>query len=124
MDEIRDEAGEVIVSDLAADLEGWWEQIARDEVMAVVPKAVEYSSTDLLDIGTSMARAMGREVTHAEAVELGISFYALGKMSRIMGAIQEGRQPSDDSWHDLGVYARMVQRVRQSGGWPTGGNAQ
>jgi hypothetical protein len=50
--------------------------------------------------------------------ELGVAFYALGKMARIMGAYADGLAPSDDSWHDLAIYARMAQRVRHADGWP------
>lgn len=100
------------------ELTAWWVALAREEAARVVPKAVEYSATDLADIGHALARSQGRQVTNAQAAELGVAFYALGKMSRIMGAIGQGVWPSDDSWHDLGVYARMTQRIRSHGGWP------
>lgn len=97
------------------DLEKWWEDEARQEIMRTIPKAVEYSSTDLVDIGRSVLGPGHDDARYAEA---GVAFYACGKMARIMGAIREGRAPSDDSWFDLGVYARMATRIRQSGSWP------
>lgn len=96
----------------------WWREKAEAEIDQTVAKAVEYSATDLIDIGRSMARAAGRQVDDAHAAELAIAFYALGKVSRIMGAIERGELPNMDSWFDLGVYARMAQRVRQFGSWP------
>jgi hypothetical protein len=105
-------------SRLAGELEEWWTTQAQIEAEAVVLKAVDYSSYDLWDIGVSLARMAGRTVTEAEAVELGIAYYAQGKMARIMGALIEGRWPSEDSWADLGTYARMALRTREAGGWP------
>lgn len=99
-------------------LTGWWMGKATDEVMAVVPKAVEYGATDLRDMGRVMAEMAGRVISDEEATELGIYFYALGKMSRWSDAIKRGERVSDDTLHDLGVYVRMVQRTRDAGGWP------
>lgn len=100
------------------ELADWWRSKAQDEIKATVAKAVEYGATDLEDIGHQLARISGRQVSDAEAAEIGIAFYALGKVSRIMAAIKEGRRPSQDSWHDLGIYARMAQRVIEHGRWP------
>lgn len=96
----------------------WWLELAREEARRVVPKAVEYGSTDLRDIGVNIARLCGRTVTDAEAEELGIYFYLEGKFARWRSAIMEGRPVSDDTLHDIGVYVRMAQRVRHSGNWP------
>lgn len=99
-------------------LKKWWLDHAASEAAMLVPKSVEYGSDDLIQIGRVMAAAMKREVTDAEAAELGVWMYAVGKMARISAAIKEGRAPSVDSWLDLGVYAKMAQRVREAGGWP------
>lgn len=99
----------------AHELEGWWIAKAQEEIERTVPKAVEYSSSDLVDIGRGV---LGEGRTDEEYAEAGVAFYALGKVSRIMGAIREGRRPSDDSWFDLGVYARMAERIREFGSWP------
>jgi hypothetical protein len=67
-------------------------------------------------LGAAMRPLVPRAAVSDE--ELAIAFYAYGKLSRIIGAISDGRRPSDDCWHDLGVYARMAQRVRETGDWP------
>jgi hypothetical protein len=99
-------------------LSQWWHDMADKEVEAVVPKAIEYGSDDLTEIGTLLARHMGREVEADEAAELGIYFYMLGKMARWTAAVREGRRVSDDTILDIGIYDRMVQRIREVGAWP------
>ena len=71
-------------------IEKWWLDTAAEEVMKVVPKAVEYGATDLADIGFNLARAANRQVGEEEAAELGIYFYCLGKMARWTDAIKRG----------------------------------
>jgi len=100
------------------ELRDWWYKVAHDEVLRTVPKAVEYGSTDLLDIGTMLARTLRRNVTEEEAAELGVFFYLIGKVARWQSAIERGERPSDDTLFDIGVYVRMAQRIRHSGGWP------
>ena len=107
----------------AGELERWWLAMANEEIERTVPKVIEYGSTDLAEIGRQMASVSGLATPEGltdEAYwsELGITFYACGKMARVMEAVREGRVASDDSWFDLGVYVRMVQRVRHSGAWP------
>lgn len=96
----------------------WWMDKAEEEVRQVVPKAVEYGALDLVQIGQDLALTMKRTVTDAEAAELGIYFYLRGKLARWTDAVITGRQVSDDTLHDIGVYVRMAQRVRDAGGWP------
>jgi hypothetical protein len=96
----------------------WWMQQAEDEVARTVPKAVEYSATDLTDIGHDLARCMGREVDDEEAAELGVFFYLRGKMARWVGSVIAGDRVSDDTLFDIGVYVRMAQRIREFGSWP------
>lgn len=102
----------------------WWRDTAEDEIAMVVDKAIEYGATDLRDIGRALLEMAGRtdedgdEITDAYAAELGIAFYILGKVSRVIAAVKEGRRPSGDTWVDIGVYARMAQRVQQVGSWP------
>lgn len=110
------------------ELAQWWRNLAEGEINAVVAKAVEYGATDLRDLGWQVLEMADRRRklvdgddslgADAYATEVGIAFYAMGKLARIAAAIKEGRQPSYDSWHDLGVYARMAQRVHQVGAWP------
>lgn len=99
-------------------LADWWRQLAEDEIQRTVPKAVEYGSTDLIDIGRNIARLSGRDVDDAQAAELGVYFYLEGKFARWRSAIMEGREVSDDTLFDIGVYIRMAQRIRHAGSWP------
>ena len=101
-----------------AALEQWWWDQATREISATIPKVEEYGSTDLVEIGRTMATNMGREVTDEEAAELGVYFYLIGKMARWTDAIRRKTRPSDDTLFDIGVYIRMTQRIRDSGGWP------
>lgn len=104
------------------DMARWWHELAEEEIQRTLPKVFEYggrgAAMDLIDIGRDLARSQGRTVGDEEAAELGCVFYLRGKMSRIMSAVIEGRRPSDDTLFDLGVYVRMVQRIRAVGGWP------
>lgn len=100
------------------ELAEWWTQGAEDEVARTVPKAIEYGSTDLIDIGLMLARTMKRDIDQEEAAELGVFFYLIGKIARWQSAIERGERPSDDTLFDIGVYVRMAQRIRAAGGWP------
>lgn len=99
-------------------LRTWWHDTAASEIEKTVPKAIEYGSTDLIDIGVMLARTMRREVSEEEAAELGVFFYLIGKIARWQSAIERGERPSDDTLLDIGVYVRMAQRIRHAGGWP------
>jgi type IV secretory pathway TrbD component len=100
-------------------LAGWWRSQAESEISMVVDKAIEYGARDLVLMGRELAAMAGREVTDQQAAELGCVMYLVGKMARVSAAWSEGRMPSDDTYLDIGVYVRMVQRIRQSGGWPS-----
>lgn len=102
----------------AHELAEWWRETAENEIEQTVSKAVEYGATDLVDIGRTLARVAGREIPDSEAAEWGIFFYLEGKLSRWRSAIERGDLPSFDTLLDIGVYARMAQRVRMTGGWP------
>ena len=100
-----------------------WRELNAAEIDKVMPKAIEYGAADLdimgyvLGVTLNSERARARQWSPAELQELASAFYALGKVARAFGAYAEGRMPSDDCWHDLGVYARIVQVVRVRGGW-------
>lgn len=100
------------------ELAEWWRETAEKEIVQTVAKAVEYGSTDLIDIGRSLARVAGRDIDDATAAEWGVFFYLEGKLSRWRSAITRGDVPSFDTLLDIGVYARMAQRIRMTGGWP------
>lgn len=100
------------------ELANWWRDKAEAEIGQTVSKAIEYGSTDLIDIGHSLARVAGRTVGDGQAAEWGIFFYLEGKLSRWRSAMERGVPVSDDTLLDIGVYARMAQRIRATGGWP------
>lgn len=103
---------------LAVELRDWWLELAEQEAQRVIPKTIEYGATDLIDLGRDLAECAKREVTDAQAAELGIYFYLRGKFARWRDAIIRGDQVSDDTLFDIAIYVRMAQRVRSHGGWP------
>jgi hypothetical protein len=97
----------------------WWIDLAHEEADHAVAKAVEYGSTDLIEVGRTLALVMQREgLSDQEHTELGIYFYLIGKIARWTDAVRDGRLPSDDTLADIGIYVRMSQRNRFAGGWP------
>lgn len=97
----------------------WWFDQAEAEIDMVVDKAVEYGARDLIEMGRALAHMAGRDgLTEAQCAELGCVQYLVGKMARVSAAWAEGRMPSDDTMLDIGVYVRMIQRIRVAGSWP------
>lgn len=92
----------------------WWLATSEKEIRLTIPKAIEYGADDLREIG----RALIKSDDDSLCAQAGIAFYALGKIHRILSAVDRGEHPSYDSWFDLGVYAKMAQRVQDMGGWP------
>lgn len=97
-------------------LADWWTNESRHELESVLPKAIEYGSADLKVIGFALSQMIGepKDVTHDE---LGIAFYVLGKVARLVGGYADGRKPSDDTWHDIAIYTKMAQYAREHDGW-------
>ncbi len=114
------------------ELQDWWVTKADDEVGMVASKALEYggggAAIDLIEIGRNLVMSgAGGHVNgihqlpdDARLAELGVYFYLVGKMARWTAAVIEGRQVSDDTLLDIGIYVRMVQRIRDRGAWPGG----
>jgi hypothetical protein len=94
----------------------WWLDETKSELDSVIPKAIEYGSADLKVIGFALSQMIGepKGVTHDE---LGIAFYVLGKVARLVGGYADGRLPSDDTWHDIAIYTKMAQYARKHNGW-------
>ena len=112
---------DIEITTLRGALTDWWLERAHQEIEGVVPKAIEYGSTDLAEIGRTMGLIIGRDgMSNEEATEVGIYFYVVGKMARWTDAIKNGRRVSDDTLHDMKVYVTMEQRNREVGGWPFG----
>ena len=104
---------------LTSDLAQWWVTQAETEVEQTIAKASEYGGDDLEWMGQVLLDTMNT-TAHPDVTpsEVAVAFYALGKITRIIGAYKEGRRPSNDSWLDLHVYAGMGIRVREVGKWP------
>lgn len=100
------------------DLSDWWVRQAYEEVDGAIAKAVEYGSRDLEQMGDTVSWVTQRDMSNAEKTEFGIYWYALGKMARWSNAVERGVPVTEDTVADLGVYAKMVLRVREAGGWP------
>lgn len=114
MSGVEDEANKV----LADDLHRWWTDLAEDEANQTVGKAAEYGANSMTELGHEIAKLAGRTVSDADAIELACYFYIKGKLGRWSDSIIAGKRVSDDTIKDIGVYVRMVQRVRTNGGWP------
>ena len=99
------------------ELRKWWLEQTSKEVEAVVPKAIEYGSADLDIIGYALGKMVDKNAATTND-ELGIAFYVLGKVARLIGAYTDGRTPSDDTWFDIAIYTKMAQRARAVGEWP------
>ncbi len=117
---LMDEAAELTIPPASAEdqLRAWWQATSEAEIEQTVEKAVEYGSTDLIDIGSQLGRFMRRPLSDAEAAELGCWFYLIGKIGRATSALERGDWPSDDTIKDTGIYIKMIQRIRDTGSWP------
>lgn len=104
---------------LMNELRLWWTGKSREDSELVVSKYKEYGNTALVEVGQQLASITGREVSEAEAQELGIWFFMVGKMARWKTAILKGERVSEDTLNDLAVYAFMARRVHEKGGWPS-----
>lgn len=101
------------------DLRRWWTKNNDEAFERTAPKSLEYGSADLQIMGSAMLRLLKWEdAPERVGLELGIAFYALGKVARLFGAYAERRLPNDDAWFDLKIYSTMAERVREVGKWP------
>ena len=103
-------------------LRKWWIAQATTEIDDMMDKLAEYGTGDLHEIGRQMMKvrgvdideliyergSYGLEITNAQMYELGIMFYALGKIQRVITAAEQGKTASTDTWHDLHIYSKMV----------------
>jgi hypothetical protein len=69
------------------DLLKWWQQTTKDEIESMLPKVIEYGANDLKVMGDAMLLLRPDLVGKIHPEELAISFYALGKMARIVGTL-------------------------------------
>ena len=101
----------------------WWTSHVAAVIEKTAPKAVEYGASDLDLMGQAMQASMPipKNWTQEEKSKFGryaaCAFYALGKVARIFGALEQGRLPNPDSEFDLEVYSIMMARIRETGRW-------
>lgn len=110
------------------ELADWWRALAESDIAKTLPKAQDYSAYDLELIGRSTVEMFTAAAEHlpwertgtdpAVYAEIGCWWYLLGKIGRAIGAIREGRLPSDDTCADARIYATMIARIRWAGAWP------
>jgi hypothetical protein len=101
----------------AKELMEWWKEQTEAELTMLLPKVSSYGAVDLEIIGHAMAGIAGLELTVSQTEQMGIAFYLLGKVTRILSSLQAGQQPNPDSWTDAAVYARMGLRANENGSW-------
>ena len=94
-------------------LDKWWREHAAAESEQMIRKLDEYGTGDLHEIGSRLAHLAGwHNATPQQHYELGVMFYLIGKMQRVITATEQRRAASDDTWHDIAVYAKMVLAAR------------
>lgn len=104
-------------------LRTWWDNYSESTFDQIAPKVVAYSSHDLEMMGVGLRALTAADIAdRQEADKFGLyaacAFYALGKIARIVGALEKGTLPGPDSEMDLMVYSMMMARIREVGGWP------
>lgn len=95
----------------------WLETHDQATREATLPKAIQYGSVDLELMGQALEAMMPQLNGKIRGTELAIQFYALGKLARLVSGYAEGIVPDVDSWHDLEIYSKMAQKVRETGDW-------
>ena len=98
-------------------LENWWIDTGIQDAEETASKLSEYGAKDLVAIGQMLAELRGVQIDDDTAFELGVLFYAYGKVWRIISSMKRGVLAKDDSWFDLHVYSKMVL-ARRAGVWP------
>lgn len=104
--------------DRTADLRAWWEATSSGDFEEMAPKVGEYTSADLEVMGAVMQQWGIAAPEQGAGMEAACLWYLLGKVARAVAAYREGRQPSEDTLHDITVYSMMARRIRETGEWP------
>lgn len=104
-------------------LRDWWMAQAAAEADKLIPKAQEYGSFDLELTGRLLAEMVNPDRLPLadqdwQLMERGIVFYLAGKVARLVSAIRDGHTPSDDTFMDISIYARMALYIREHKQWP------
>lgn len=99
----------------------WWINASIEDALATAPKAEEYGSIELAEAGHVLASLMRHPIhagNDAAAMETQIFQYVLGKIGRWVAAMRRGERVSDDTLFDIGIYVKMVRKIRETGVWP------
>lgn len=96
----------------------WWRTHSKQTGEDFIAKLEQYGAGDLYGIGRAMAEMWEEDIDDDTAFELGVLFYVIGKIERLRSAYKNGQPGSDDTWHDIHVYAKMVLAHRE-GVWPS-----
>lgn len=100
----------------------WWIHNAFSEAIATAPKAEEYGSAELAEAGHVLSSLLAIPIesptSDAAAMETQIFQYVLGKIGRWTAAMRRGERVSDDTLFDIGIYVKMVLKIRETGEWP------
>jgi len=102
------------------ELIDWWASTSKADLEYMLPKVEAYGAIDLEIIGRGMVAAGVVRPEGVEYEEIGTLFYLLGKVARALSALAALEAPSDDTYLDTEIYAKMCRRIRHSGGWPHG----
>lgn len=106
-----------------ARIEAWMRATFEDDLKSIRAKFQEYGSSDLELMGRAMEGLLPRtggidgEDRRRAGIEMALSFYGLGKSSRMFSSWENGNQPSDDTLHDSSTYSYMLRYVRAHGSW-------
>lgn len=112
---------EQINTDRLVVLQRWMAEHHTDLQRMTGEKAFEYGSLDLSIMGAGIAKlwpGIGENAPPAAQLQAAIAFYLMGKVSRVLSALSEGKPPPTDSWLDAEVYAMMGGYVQEHGQWP------
>jgi len=100
----------------AEDLRRWWVNQLLEEWPMMIDKAIKYGGGDLDLMGNGVNMLVGSEGP-AGGVEKAVTFYLLGKVSRLLGAFERKLRPTRDSWVDAHVYSMIGMRIHDEGTW-------
>lgn len=112
------------VESAVEEITAWWRGESEKMIARTAPKAVEYGAHDLEIMGVGLASLVHTQLSQATPEErsrygqyAAVAFYLMGKVARMMSALEQGMLPKDDTEFDIAVYAFMAMRIRQTGRW-------
>jgi hypothetical protein len=92
----------------------------------MIRKAVEYGASDFKVMGQALAGMIDGEVAEGEdrvmvmnhrGQLMAVAFYMLGKIARMTSAFERGELPGIDSAMDIEQYAKIYQKIAETGRW-------